>query len=361
MRILLRACASRTTLTTMERDVARGAVESGDPSRRVVAVTGSRTYLGRELIRRLDGDPRYHSVVAVDIEEPSIDGDSIVFERLDLTAPTAATQLAEILEKRRVDTVVHGAFLTFPSHASAWAHELEDVGTMHVLDACAASKPERFVLLSSTLMYGARRKNPSFISPNTPLEDVGTGYIGDKVRADLQTGRFADEHPDIAVCRLRFAPLLGPTVDGLFPRFFQSPFAPVLLGRDPLMQMVHEHDALLALKRAVDCEEPIVGPINIVGRGVLPYTTLIALMGKVPLPIPRVLAKAVAQAAWTTQLAKTPPVLLDFLQYLCVADGSRAQRELGFRAEYNQREIALDYLGVVGEDGGVDLTRVGAT
>jgi UDP-glucose 4-epimerase len=324
-----------------------------------VAVTGARTFLGREVLRRLDADPRYHAVLALDVEDPGIAGDTIRFEHVDLTVPTVGAQLLSILRDHRIDTVVHGAYLTFPTHAHAWAHELEDVGTMHVLDACAAARPARLIQLSTTLVYGANPDNPNFISEDRRLVSRGAGFIGDKVRADLQTGRFAEDNRDVATAQLRFAPLLGPTVDGLFTRFFRPPAAPVMMGFDPLMQFVHEHDAVVALKACIDREPPVRGPVNVVGRGVLPYTTVLALMGKLRLPVPHLVARSVARAAWSTQLGKTPPVLLDFLRYQCVADGRRAQQTLGFRAEYDQRQIALDFLGVTGEDGIVDLAQAG--
>jgi len=331
-------------------------------SGRRIAVTGARTFLGTELLRLLDGDSRYHTIVALDISKPEeIDSDLIRFESLDLTVPTVGRQLTALLSDYRIDTVVHGAFLTFPTHARSWGHEVEDVGTMHVLDACAASKPERLVQLSTTLVYGARPGNPNFLSESTPLAANRAGFISDKVRADQQVGRFAANHPDIAVAQLRFAPILGPTIDGLFPRFFQSPVAPLMMGYDPLMQFVHEHDALIALKRTVDRDPAPRGAFNVVGRGVLPYSTVLALLGRVPVPIPYRLARTLARAAWSTQLGKTPPALFDFLRYMCVADGGRAERELGFRAQYNQKQILIDFLGLTGEDGTVDLAHAGVS
>jgi hypothetical protein len=84
-------------------------------------------------------------------------------------------------------------------------------------------------------------------------------------------------------------------------------------------------------------------------------------MGKVRWPIPHWMARSLARAMWTTQLARTPPVLLDFLRYQCVADGSRAKAAIGFRAEYDQKQIALDFLGITGEDGAVDLAQAGVS
>ena len=46
---------------------------------------------------------------------------------------------------------------------------------------------------------------------------------------------------------------------------------------------------------------------NIVGDGVLPYSTVLAMMGKLPLPMPHFLARPLAPALWATQLVDSPP------------------------------------------------------
>ena len=61
----------------------------------------------------------------------------LLTKKLDLTLPSADADMAAIVEREGVDTVLHAAFLSTPTHAHAWAHELEALGTMHVLNACA--------------------------------------------------------------------------------------------------------------------------------------------------------------------------------------------------------------------------------
>lgn len=327
---------------------------------RVVAVTGACTYLGSELLRRLDEDRRYARVIALDIRPPAMAPSSKVeFVKLDLTQPTVDDELASLLQHNRVDTFVHGAFLSHPTHAAEWAHELEDVGTMHVLNACAGVEPRRFVMVSTTLVYGAHPKNPNFLVEDADLKGHrDSRFVNDKVRAEKQVQRFAKEHANVQTCILRFAPILGPTVSNMFTRFFSRPVAPVMMGHDPLMQFVHEQDAAYALLRAVESEA--TGAFNIVGKGVLPYTTVLALLGRVPVPMPQIVAKQLTKILWTTQLVGSPPSFLDFLLYLCVADGAKAKRELGFSPQLSIKRTVLDFLGVAPEDGATDVPRVQA-
>src|ERR1044071_7464759 len=327
---------------------------------RVVAVTGACTYLGGELLRRLEEDPRYRRVLALDIRPPALaPGGKTEFVKIDLTQPTIDGELATLLERQAIDTLVHGAFLSHPTHASDWAHELEDVGTMHVLNACAGVEPKRLVTVSTTLVYGAHPKNPNFLGEDAALRGHRDSRFGnDKVRAEKQIQRFAKEHTNVEVCVLRFAPILGPTVSNMYTRFFARPVAPVMMGHDPLMQFVHEQDAAYALARAV--ESHATGAFNIVGKGVLPYNTVLALLGRVPLPMPQLIARQLTKVLWTTQLVGSPPSFLDFLLYLCVADGAKARRELGFSPRLSIKRTILDFLGVAPEGGATDVATAQA-
>src|SRR5436305_12074963 len=139
---------------------------------RVVAVTGACTFLGGQLLRRLEEDPRYSRVIALDVRAPAQSqtrGGKVEFVKIDLTQPTVDAELATLLSRAKVDTFVHGAFLSHPTHAAEWAHELEDVGTMHVLNACAGVEPQRFVMVSTTLVYGAHPSNPNFLTEDADL------------------------------------------------------------------------------------------------------------------------------------------------------------------------------------------------
>jgi UDP-glucose 4-epimerase len=330
-----------------------------NPRDRVVAVTGACTYLGSELLRRLAEQRRFDRILALDIQDPYLVASGlpkgrVEWVKLDLTQPTIDGDLATLFERERVDTLVHAAFLSRPTHATEWAHELEDVGTMHLLNASAAVPPRRIVMVSTTLIYGAHAKNPNFLTEAADLRGhPDSRFVNDKVRAEMQLLRFAAEHPKTQVCSLRFAPILGPAIDNLHTRFLRRSMAPVMLGHDPVMQFVHELDAAWALLQATVSE--CRGPLNIVGKGVLPYSTVLAMLGRVPIPMPLPIARYVIKALWATQLVGSPASFLDFLLFPCVADGKRASVELGFVPRFNIQRTILDFLGEPPEDGAIDV------
>ena len=123
---------------------AKGIVKNPS-SGRVIALTGARTFLGRSLVGLLEEDPSVARVVVVDTENASTAGPKTRYYDIDRTQPTTSARLAEILAAEGVTDFVHLGFLQLPSRQAAWAHELESVGTLHVLNACRAHGVARFM------------------------------------------------------------------------------------------------------------------------------------------------------------------------------------------------------------------------
>ena len=85
--------------------------------------------------------------------------------------------------------------------------------------------------------------------------------------------------------------------------------------------------------------------------------------------MPQLVARQLSKVLWATQLVGSPPSFLDFLLYLCVADGAKAKAELGFTPRLSFKRTILDFLGVIGfyglpltylEDYVVRVQQVGA-
>lgn len=312
----------------------------------MVALSGADTFLGRNLIGLLEEDPGVGRIVAVDVVNPPTAGQKTRFYELDLTEPSVDARLSEILKAEEVDTFVHLAFLSGPTYATAWAHELQSVGTMHVLHACREQRVRKFLLWSETLLYGPHPDNPNFLTERHPLRGLPESrFLADRIDAERETARFAEQHPDRVVTILRLAPMLGPTVHNHVTRWLSRRLVPTLMGFDPLLQFLHELDAVAAFKLAIGRDAP--GTFNIVGDGVLPVSTVVKLAGRLAVPLPRFLARPANAVLWAAHLNETPPAFLEFLRYLCVADGHKARQELGFVPAFTTREAVLDFGGTL--------------
>lgn len=310
--------------------------------KRSVAVTGAAGSLGANLVAFLEEDPRIGRVVAIDTDLPRATGNKTRAYPADLTQPTTEARLSEIFAAEHVDAIAHLAFLASPSHAAAWAHELESVGTMHVLIAARHAHVRKVVLGSQTLLYGAHPSNANYLSEDKPLRaSRKEPFFADKIEAEEELARFAKRSPGAVCTVLRMAPILGPTVSSYLTRYLSRRLVPTMMGFDPLLQFLHEVDAVAALKLALDRDRP--GTFNIVADGVLPLSTVIKLAGRMALPIPDPLARSMTSLLWLAELVETPASFLRYLHYVCVADGRRANDEMGFRPAYTTREALLDF------------------
>lgn len=313
---------------------------------RSVVVTGASSFLGANLVGLLEEDPRVSRIVAIDVKPPGTAERKTRFYEVDFTGVSTEARLSEILSAERADTLVHLAFMSSPTHAIAHAHELESVGTRHLLVAARHANLRKVVMWSQTLLYGAHPSNPNFLTERHPLRAGQMGndpepWFVDKIEAEAEVARFAEKSPQSIVTVLRTAPILGPTVHNFLTRYLARRLVPTAMGFDPLLQFLHEVDAIAAFKLAIDRDH--AGIYNVVGDGVLPLSTVIKLAGRLAFPIPHPLARSMSAALWLAQIGDAPGSFTHYLRYLCVADGAKAKQQLGFRPAYTTREAVVDF------------------
>jgi UDP-glucose 4-epimerase len=306
-----------------------------------VALTGTGSFLGAGLLARLVEARGGDDVVAIDLA-PAPGALDVRTRELDLTEPASDQRLRDLLRKEQVDTVVHLAFFTNPRRDAAQAHELESIGTLNLLAAAAAAGVRQVVLRSFTAVYGAQGQNPNLLAEDSPLRPrPGLRWVRDKLEAEQHAAAFARRYPEVTVTVLRFAPLLGPRVRTFYTRVLERRVVPVLMGYDPLLQLLHPEDALAALDAALARPRP--GAFNIVPRRPIPLLSALHLAGKVPLPVPHPFAYAAAELLWAGGRGPGPAGFLDYVRFPFVADGARARRELGFEAVHSSREALVAY------------------
>jgi UDP-glucose 4-epimerase len=300
------------------------------PDKRVIVITGIRGYWGKRLARRLLDNDDLH-LIGLDTEPEKIEG--INFIQADLGNPL----LANLLAAESVDTVCHLDFMPArrPTPA-AFNHNV--VGTIKLLGACARAGVSQVIIKSSSAAYGARPENPAFLSEDYPLGgSMRLGAIRDLIEIETFCQNFVRQAPDVHVTVLRFAHIIGPTVDSPMAQFLKDQFAPVLLGFDPMMQLIHEDDVLDAFAHAILNGRP--GIYNIAAGDLLPLWRLTALAGKVSLPIFHPLAYAAFRQG------RHMPVYPDYLRYPCVVDTTAMANRLDFRPQFSAYEAILALAG----------------
>ena len=307
-----------------------------------IAITGLGSFFGQRLVERLlEREPRIR-IVGLDLRRPLRLEGRVSFHRVDLTDPTADARLADVFAKESVQVVVHTAFRTRPTPDLEYDHELETIGSLHVMNACAAAKVKRLVVASSTTLYGPRPDNPNFLTEEHPLRGHPDAHtVCNRVEAEQLLADWSVRHPDAEVSVLRPCWIMGPTYWDQVVRYFSRPVVPTLIGYDPLLQFVHEEDALHAFELATLESHP--GVFNVVGKGVLPLSTMLRVVGKRRLPLPQPLLYRMAHYPSQGQTGDPPAGFYDYLRYLWVADGERGWNAFG-EPVYTSREAWASFV-----------------
>jgi UDP-glucose 4-epimerase len=315
---------------------------------KVVLVTGVARQLGGRFVRRIQRDPQVDRVVAVDAVPPEHHLGGADFIQADIRQPTIARVLAE----SGADTVVHmdvtGTALGSGSGSRTMVKETNVIGTMQLLGACQKSPNiKRLVVKSSTNVYGSAPRDPAVFTETTPPKSLPSGgFAKDAVEVEGYVRGFARRRPDVAVCVLRFANILGPTADTPLASYFSLPVLPTVFGYDPRLQFVHEDDVIEVLRIA--SHEPARGTLNsgtfnIAGDGVLLLSQCSRRLGRptVPLLLPAV--------TWAGSLVRTlgmsdfSPEQIRLLTHGRVVATDQMRETLGFKPKYTTAETFADF------------------
>lgn len=323
---------------------------------RRVLITGIHTTLAGMLARRLEERDDVAYIVGVDVREPRHDLTRTEFVRADIRNAL----VARVIQAAEVDTIVHMSTTAAPGSAGGRARMKEQnvIGAMQLLAAAQkAPKVERFILKSSTAVYGSDHRDPALFSEDdAPRSGSASGFAKDASEVEGYARSFARRRQDVALTILRFANFLGGEVDSAFTSFFNLPVSPSVLGFDPRLQFVHEDDAVEVLHRAVTGDHP--GIFNVAGPGVLYLSQCLRLAGRLPAPVPLPLVNAVAGVLKRSKRIDVSPEQLKFLQFGRVADIARLVEEFGYEPEYSTRDAFVDFVGRRRIDGFLDRDEV---
>jgi len=312
-----------------------------------VLVTGVARPLGGRFVRRILRDPEVDRVVAVDAVPPGHHLGGAEFVQADIRQPGIARVLAEA----GADTVVHLDVTGTPlgSGSRATLKETNVIGTMQLLGACQKSPNiRRLVVKSSTNVYGSAPRDPAVFTETTPPKSLPSGgFAKDTVEVEGYVRGFARRRPDVAVCVLRFANILGPAADSPLASYFSLPVLPTVFGYDPRLQFVHEDDVIEVLR--IGSHEPRrstlnSGTFNIAGDGVLLLSQCARRLGRptVPLLLPAV--------TWAGSLVRTlgmtdfSPEQIRLLTHGRVVATDQMRETLGFTPKYSTAETFADFV-----------------
>lgn len=302
-----------------------------------VAITGSSGYLASVLLPLLDQDNKIEKVIGVDILPPKSD----VYKNLKKFEHINASildydKLLEIFKK--ADCVIHMVFNINGMHDKKKLAAINITGSRIVIDAAAEAGIKKIVCTSSIAAYGAHKDNPVPLTEKSPLRGKGTFFYAEqKQMLEEYLDEFEMKHPQIKVVRLRFCTTTGPKASNETVTLYTAPVFVAFPGFQPPVQLLHEDDAARAFYLAV--VRDVAGAFNIGSDWDMTAKEHARLGGAKIIYLPLWLSRAVAKTLWHLRLIKFDPSWISASLYPVVVDTKRAEKEMGWRAEYSSKQI----------------------
>ena len=305
--------------------------------RPAVAITGISGNLGRVLSKILHKDQR---IIGIDRRPFPGKPKDIEMHQLDIRKK----KCEDVFRKENVKALIHMGIMHDPRMSADEHHTFNVVGTTNVLEYCAKYGVNKVVVLSSANVYGPSPDNSNFLTEDAPLMGAQRfSDVRDLIEVDMFSQSFFYRHPKIETVILRPVHIVGPSIRNAPSNYLRLNRPWMMAGFDPIVQLIHVEDVCRAMAMAL--KPGIRGVYNIVGPGEVPLSAVHRELGHNTIPVPHMLARPLMKAMFRYRLTNFPPPELDFIQYLCAVDGSRARNEWGWSTPKTMKETIRSVLG----------------
>ncbi len=330
--------ATRSRSTTKLDD---GSLAVAPPRSKRVLITGVGRFWGANLARQLERDHALDFVCGVDTRDPLGEFGRAEVVKGDIRNPA----IGRLINVTRVDTVVHTQVFGAdrPGESKRTLHDMNVIGTMNLLAACAASPYVRKVVIrSSTAVYGASPRDPAFFTEDMEARSqLSDQYSRDIREVETYARDFAHRAPHAAVTILRFANSIGENVDTAFTRYLSSQIVPTLAGYNPRLQFIQDSDAVNALAHAVREWKP--GTFNVAGSGTITLARFLRMAGRINVPVIPPMMGPIMSLLERADLLYVPSRYDRTLKFGRGVSTDRMIDEFGFTPEFTTREAAEQF------------------
>jgi nucleoside-diphosphate-sugar epimerase len=315
----------------------------------VIAITGAASGAGRALAEQLAAREDVRKVIAIDDTRGDLAG--VVWRVVDVADPGIVERLAG------ADCVVHLA-VDMSVDGDAQARMKRNIrGTQTVVTAAAAVGAKRVVLCTSAMVYGASPENPVPLDEDAPLRALPDGaLVGDLLEMERVAASSAQLYPGTSVTVVRPATLVGPGVDTVLTRHFESPRLLVVRDGRPAWQFCHVEDLVSALELAALGK--VEGAVTVGSEGWLEQDDVERLSGLRRLELPAQLAFGTAERLHRLGVTPAPASDLQYVTYPWVIPSTKL-RAAGWRPAYDNVTAFMALLDQVAGRHAVVARRVG--
>jgi UDP-glucose 4-epimerase len=292
-----------------------------------IAISGAAGRFGGLVVRRLH---RMDEVIAIDPRDFSRRPADVEHLKMSLSRKDCR----DLFRRGKVQAVVHLG----PYHAAGEGSDAEESfasaieNFTRLLEYCDRYQVGKLVLLSSADVYGARARNPQFLTEEAPLLAAELASLRD---VDMMAQSFFWKRPDIETVILRPVHIAG-GVSSIIARYLRLDPTPRMMGYDPMMQLVHEEDAVQAIRLALAPGQR--GVFNIAGPSPLPLQRILKRLGRESIPVPHVVARPILSRLHGLGKTGARATYIDYLRFVCMVDDTRAREVLGYAPRYGLKE-----------------------
>ena len=304
-----------------------------------VLVTGGGGYLGRQLVAALAALPaerRPAAIVSHDIREPAERLAEVDYTVADIRSP----EIAEIIARHGIDTVVHLASIVTPGKKSnrEFEYDVDVNGTKNLLEACVRHHVKRIIVSSSGAAYGYHADNPEWLSEDAPVRgNEAFAYSHHKRLVEEMLADYRRTQPQLEQIIFRIGTILGPTVKNQITDLFEKPRLIAITGSESPFVFIHDQDVVGAMLHGI--ASPVTGIFNVAGDGKLSIHEIAARLGKRCVVLPASLLRAALWLLKKLNLTQYGPEQLDFLRYRPVLLNTRLKREFGYVPKLTSAQV----------------------
>ncbi len=309
-----------------------------------VLVTGAAGYLGSQLVAALAAGARRPAVlVAMDVRDVPREGQlaDVTYETADIRAP----DLAAMLERHAIDTVVHLASIVTPDRNSKreFAYSVDVLGTENLLRACVAAGVRKIVVSSSGAAYGYHADNPAWITEDAPVRgNQEFAYSWHKRLVEELLADYRAQAPQLRQVVFRIGTILGETVRNQITDLFDKPRLIAIRGSDSPFVFIWDQDVVGCMLEAVYSDK--AGVYNVAGDGAMRIHEIAARLDKRCVVLPAWLLQAALALLKPLGLTQYGPEQVNFLRYRPVLANRRLKEVFGYVPQKTSAEVFEFYL-----------------
>jgi 1-acyl-sn-glycerol-3-phosphate acyltransferase/nucleoside-diphosphate-sugar epimerase len=240
-----------------------------------------------------------------------------------------------LIKEQGIDTVVYSPPLC--------GNDIDLDDAELVCRQCAGAGIEKFVLLSSAMIYGASPHNQGLIAETQPiLSDSSNRLARGWYKLEALAFSFFGEASNISaeLTILRPATVLVPRTKEYFGRLFHLPIAITLPGHDPTMQLLSPEDLATAVRCVV--EKGAAGVYNVAPRSTITLRAALRQAGVKRVPVSRVLQRAARRTLKASGLVRAIDHL-DYIRYSWTISDRKIRRELLFESQHSSAEALAQF------------------